>query len=111
MPGAKVSGEGIEVAAQTIGGEGGDAVGSQAKFQVVDEGERAVFAAAADVHRATLLLAAGVTAVEDDLRAGRERAVVSDEVEIAITSHERRSFTSCVRLPCYQSFTDGQCQN
>lgn len=48
-PGAEVSGEGVEVAAEAVGGEGGDAFRSQTQLEVVNHGEGVGFGATADV--------------------------------------------------------------
>ena len=48
-PCAEMGGDGVEVSSQTIGQEGGEVIGSEPDFDVVDEGKGVVFGATAEV--------------------------------------------------------------
>lgn len=48
-PGAKMSGEGVEIRAQTIGQESGDVLRLKTAFEVVDECQGILFGASADM--------------------------------------------------------------
>jgi hypothetical protein len=51
-PRAEVSGEGVEIAAEAIGGEGRDDARNQTQLEVVNDGEGVGFGATADVGEA-----------------------------------------------------------
>ena len=49
-PVTKVGGEGVEVAAQTVGCGGRDAVRSESQFEIMHECKRIIFGSVTDVH-------------------------------------------------------------